>query len=223
VILDWEGYRRLVMQGFGHPLSRLPQPWRHIVDWAVTIGAAILFVLTFEAQVALPFSIPSSSMENTLNCASPGDGCRGSTDDRVLVLRLEYDFEAPQRGQIVVFTAPASASKCAMGDGGTTFVKRIIGLPGETVREDHRAFIWIREPGATTFTKLKEPYVAPAYRRADRDFLDKTWHVPAGAYFMLGDNRANSCDSRTWGFVPRANLIGPVVFRYWPPGRIGAP
>jgi len=211
------------MRELRHPLRRLPRPWRRVIDWALTFGFAVAFVLTFEAQVALPYRIPSSSMENTLNCAEPGDGCRGSTDDRVLVLRLEYDFEPPQRQDMVVFTAPASASKCGPGDGGTAFVKRIIGLPGETVHEDGRGFISVRVPGATTWTNLNEWYVHPAYRRADYQHFNKTWHVPEGEYFMMGDNRGNSCDSRTWGAVPRGNIIGPVVFRYWPPDRIGSP
>jgi len=211
------------MRGVIHPLSRLPQPWRRVADWFLTIGLAIAFVLTFEANVAQPFRIPSSSMENGLNCAKPAYGCRGSSDDRVLALRLEYDFESPQRGQIVVFTAPRTAAKCAAGDGGTTFVKRIIGLPGETVREDGHGFIWIREPGTAKWTELREPYVDPAYRRSDAEHFDKTWHVPEGEYFMMGDNRGGSCDSRTWGAVPRGNLIGPAVFRYWPPDRIGFP
>jgi signal peptidase I len=211
------------MRGVPHPLRRVPQPWRRLLDWGLTIGFAIVFVLAFEAGVARPYRIPSSSMENGLNCAKPGLGCKGTSDDRVLVLSLEYDFEAPQRGQIVVFTAPATASRCAPGDGGTTFVKRIIGLPGETVHEDNHGFIWIRSPGGTDWSRLNESYVERAYRLADTEHFDKTWHVPEGKYFMMGDNRHMSCDSRTWGAVPRGNLIGPVVFRYWPPDRIGAP
>lgn len=204
-----------------HPFRRLPDPWRKIVDWLATITVAILFVLAFEAEVAKPYRIPSASMEKTLHCASPEPGCLGSTSDRVLVNRLAYVFGDPQRGQIVVFTAPPRANECGTGDAGTTFVKRLIGLPGETVREDDHGFIWIRRPGATAWTKLPEPYLSAQYRLADTSDFGKTWpKVPAGEYFMLGDNRASSCDSRTWGAVPRSSLIGPVIFTYWPPGRM---
>src|SRR5581483_6372095 len=152
------GYPRGAV-GF-HPLSRLPQPWRRILDWVVTIGAAILFVLAFETEVAKPYRIPSSSMERTLLCAKPGTGCTGSVNDRVLVNRLAYDFGSPQRGQIVVFHAPAAANRCEQGDAGSTFVKRLVGLPGETVREDGSGFLWVRRPGSTAWTKLPERYLS---------------------------------------------------------------
>jgi signal peptidase I len=203
-----------------HPLSRLPSPWRKIVDWIVTLAVAIGFVLAFEAEVAKPYRIPSASMEKTLHCAKPGPGCSGSTSDRVLVDRLAYDFGSPQRGQIVVFTAPLKADLCDDGDGRTTFVKRLIGLPGETVREDRLGFIWIREPGRTGWTRLSEPYLPARTRLADTAYFGRTWHVPKGEYFMLGDNRPDSCDSRKWGSVPRSSLIGPVILTYWPPSRI---
>ena len=201
-------------------VSRLPDPWRRIVDWAVTLAVAIGCVLAFEAEVAKPYRIPTSSMERTLHCARPGDGCEAAMSDRVLVNRLAYDFASPQRGQIAVFKAPAKANRCGQGDAGTTFVKRLIGLPGETVREDAHGFIWIRQSGASTWTKLAEPYVSPAARRADTTYFGRTWRVPSGEYFMLGDNRPGSCDSRKWGSVPRSGLVGPVIFTYWPPGRI---
>ncbi len=201
-------------------MNRLPDPWRKIVDWVVTLAVAIGFVLAFEAEVAKPYRIPSSSMEGTLHCARPQAGCEASTSDRVLVNRLAYDFGSPQRGQIVVFTAPPKANRCEPGDAGTTFVKRLIGLPGETVREDGKGFIWVRRPDTRTWTKLAEPYLSAQSRLADRTHVDHTWKVPQGEYFMLGDNRANSCDSRTWGSVPRADLVGPVIFTYWPPNRL---
>jgi signal peptidase I len=201
-------------------VNRLPDPWRKIADWILTLIVAIGFVLAFEAEVAKPYRIPTSSMERTLLCARPGFGCTASMSDRVLVNRLAYDFGSPQRGQIVVFTAPPKANLCQRGEAGTSFVKRLIGLPGESVREDGQGFIWIRRRGAKTWTKLAEPYVSKRSRLADRKDFDQTWRVPQGEYFMLGDNRANSCDSRTWGSVPRANLIGPVIFTYWPPDRI---
>lgn len=202
----------LLMRLLDRAQSRLPQPYRTIVDWLVTIGAAIVVVLVFEAEVAKPYRIPSSSMEPTLHCAQPAQGCRGTSDDRVIALRLAYDFESPARGQMVVFKTPAAASKCGGQDGGTTFVKRLIGLPGDHVRERHGS-IFINGKA------LSEPYVTPA----ERDHESGSWYVPKGRYFFLGDNRSDSCDSRVWGTVPRADLIGPVIFRYWPPDRIGLP
>ena len=193
----------------GRLLNGIPQPWRKLLDWLLTLSVAIAFVLVFEAEVAKPYRIPSSSMEKTLNCARPGPFCLGAQNDRVIVNRLAYDFGSPERGQIVVFRAPPGASRCQEGDGGTIFVKRLIGLPGETVRE-RNGFISIDG------RPLREPYVDPTLR----DHGSGTWHVPKGEYFFLGDDRAHSCDSRVWGPVPRANLVGPVIFTYWPPNRI---
>lgn len=203
-----------------HPLSRLPAPWSKILDWVVTLVVAVGFVLVFEAEVAKPFRIPSASMEPYLQCGRPAAGCTGSTSDRVLVNRLAYRFGSPQRGQVVVFAAPANANLCGADDAGTTFVKRLIGLPGERVREDDHGFIWIRRPGATAWTKPPEPYLSRETRLADSSHFGQTWPVPEGSYFMVGDNRPDSCDSRRWGPVPRSSLIGPVILTYWPPGRI---
>jgi hypothetical protein len=79
---------------------------RKILDWVVTIGVALVFVLVFESEVAKPYRIPSSSMEPTLHCAKPGDWCEGRFNDRVIANRLAYRFTNPHRGQIVVFHAP---------------------------------------------------------------------------------------------------------------------
>ena len=205
------------------PLARLfpglPRGVRVVLDWVLTIAGAILIVLALKQWVVNPYRIPSSSMEPTLNCAKPAVGCLGDSSDRVLACRICLDFGPPARGDIVVFNTPSEAAlKC--GEGGT-FVKRVIGLPGETVREDDHGFIWIRGPDSKTWVKLKEPYLTRQRRLADSAHFGQTWHVPKGEYFMMGDNRAESCDSRSWGSVPRNKLIGIVFFVYWPPDRIG--
>jgi signal peptidase I len=180
---------------------------RKILDWVLTLLIAAAFVLVFEAEVAKPYRIPSSSMEPTLHCARPGAWCEGEFSDRVLVNRLAYRFGSPKRGDIVVFTAPpAAAADC--GEGGT-YVKRLIGLPGETVSEKKGVISINGKPLVEHYTlDVKE------------DATTGTWHVPKGHYFFVGDDRPHSCDSRTWGTVPRANLIGPILVTYWPPSRL---
>jgi signal peptidase I len=190
-------------------LSRFPRPVRTAIDWALTLLVAVAVVLVFEAEVAKPYEIPTSSMEPTLHCARPGKGCRGTFSDRVLVNRLAYRFRGPRRGDVVVFEAPTKAlARC--GAGGA-YVKRIVGLPGETVR--------LADGDVSIDGK---PLDDNAYirSRAQRGVASGSWKVPAGRYFLLGDNRIDSCDSRTWGSVARSSLIGPVVATYWPPERI---
>jgi signal peptidase I len=188
--------------------QRLPGPVRTAVDWAVTIGFAVAVVLTVKVEVANPYRIPSASMEPTLRCARPAAGCDASFSDRVIANRLAYRFHDPHRGDIVVFEAPEQAAVQCNEAG--TFVKRIIGLPGEVVSERNGVIMIDGSP-------LDEPYVDP-HRR---DSTTRTWpRVPAGEYFVMGDNRAASCDSREWGTVPRRNLIGPVLLTYWPLHRI---
>jgi signal peptidase I len=192
--------------------SRIPRPWRTVVDWVVTLALAAGFVLAFEAEVAKPYRIPSSSMEPTLHCARPGTWCRGRFDDRVVANRLAYRFADPKRGQIVVFEAPPAADRCEEGDGGSTFVKRLIGLPGERVSER----------GGVVYVdgrRLPEPYLDGA----NRDRRTQSWPtIGNDQYFFMGDNRVHSCDSRDWGTVPRRSLIGPVMLTYWPPNRLAA-
>ena len=96
-------------------------------------------------------------------------------------------------------------------------MKRIVGLPKEHVRIRVRSGVgYVYVDGKP----LDEPYVENDRRDVG---AEDTYRVPAGQYFVMGDNRSQSCDSRVWGSVPRANLVGPVVARYWPPDRIGAP
>ena len=192
-------------------LSRFPRPVRTAIDWGLTLAVAVALVLIFEAEVAKPYRIPTSSMEPTLHCARPTDGCLGSFSDRVLANRLAYRFRDPRRGEIVVFEAPAAAAhRCGGGEGGT-FVKRIVGLPGETVTIDHGRVAIDGRP-------LDESaYIRSAAQRGDDSGV---WKVARDRYFMLGDNRTMSCDSRAWGSVPRKSLVGPVVATYWPPPRV---
>jgi signal peptidase I len=181
-----------------------------VIDWVVTIVVAVGAVLAIKAWVVNPYRIPSSSMEPTLHCAQPGSGCEARFSDRVLANRFIYHFRDPHRQEIVVFKTPPAAERCENGAGGETFVKRIIGLPGDTVEErDGRVFV--------NDKRLDEPYVSAN----ERDTTTDKWVVGSGTYFMMGDNRASSCDSRSWGSVPRENLIGPVFAVYWPPQRIG--
>jgi signal peptidase I len=195
------------------PLGRLfpglPRGVRVVLDWVLTIVGAIVIVFGLKMWVVNPYRIPSSSMEPTLHCARPAPGCEAGFSDRVLANRFIYHFRNPKRGEIIVFNTPPEA-KIRCGAGGT-FVKRLIGLPGETVSE-RDGFVYING------VELNEPYIAADRRDHEPP---RTWNkIPKGYYFFMGDNRAQSCDSRVWGPVPRKNLIGEVFFVYWPPNRI---
>jgi signal peptidase I len=189
---------------------RLPRGWRIAIDWVVTIVGAIAIVLAIKAWVVNPYRIPSSSMEPTLHCARPASGCEARFSDRVLANRFIYHFRQPHRGDIIVFkTPPLAKERC--GAGGT-FVKRLVGLPGETWQEKN-GYVYINGQ------KLVEPYIKPDRRDTGTSYPPRK--IPDGMYFMMGDNRTQSCDSREWGPVPRGNLIGEVFAVYWPPNRIG--
>jgi len=197
-----------VKDPLGRLFPNLPHGVRVLLDWVITIVGAVVIVFLIKWYVVNPYRIPSSSMEPALHCARPGPGCEARFSDRVLANRLIYHFRDPHRGEIVVFTTPALA-KVKCGAGGT-FVKRVIGLPGET---------WAEKNG-TVFINgkaLKERYI----KFDRRDFqTHPELKIPAKSYFMMGDNRAQSCDSRVWGTVPRKNIIGEVFMTYWPPNRI---
>lgn len=176
----------------------------------MTLLVAVLFVLVFEAEVAKPYRIPSASMEPTLHCARPAEGCRAARSDRVIADRLAYRLHGPRRGDIVVFTAPSAAARQCQAGG--TFVKRVVGLPGERLSSQNGRVLVDGRP-------LDEF----AYLRAGIATSLVATTVPRGAYFVMGDNRGDSCDSRAWGSVPRRNVIGRVDLTYWPPTRLGLP
>lgn len=157
-----------------------------------TVFYALILAMLLRTFVIQAFWIPSGSMIPTLE---PGD--------RVLVLKFWYALPSvePERGQIVVFRYPVDPTR--------DFVKRIIGMPGDDVEiRDGRVFVNRRE--------IAEPYVL----HPDNFTMDEQ-KVPPGKYFCLGDNRSNSQDSRYWGYVPRDNIKGPAVIRYWPLSRLG--
>ena len=126
----------------------------------------------------------------------------------MLACRFCYRFRSPHRGDIVVFNTPPTAEdRC--GEGGV-FVKRLIGLPGERVSYDGSRL------------RINDKLVRGAVRQA-RARAAARWACGScrrASYFMMGDNRSQSCDSRSWGPVPRKNLIGPVFATYWPLTRI---
>lgn len=192
------------------PLERLglSHGTRVALDWILTIAGAVAIVFALKLWVVNPYRIPSSSMEPTLHCAKPGSGCLAHFSDRVLANRFIYHFRDPKRGEIIVFKTPPATERS--GCGGGTFVKRLIGLPGDRW-EERNGYVYIDSK------RLNEPYVKPD--RRDHD-THKPILIPKGQYFFMGDNRASSCDSRVWGTVPRKNLIGEVFFTYWPPTRI---
>ena len=168
------------------------------IGLAFVLAAVGLFSAGCGGAKTQDYKVPSSSMEPTLNCAQPTPGCLGTTADHVLA----QVGKPVERGDIVVFNAPHAAAN-ACGEAGT-FIKRVVGLPGETVGEDSQGFISIDGE------RLSEPYVSAAARRQDIH-TGQNWKVPAGDYFVLGDNRPQSCDSRSWGGVPSNEIIGPVV------------
>lgn len=189
----------------------------------IALGLAVL-IKTFLVQA---FFIPSESMEPTLH------GCTGCSGDRVLVNRLVYRFREPRRGEVVVFTKPRgtadtrSLSKKVIdflteGFGVSQpsdkdFIKRIIALPNETI-EMKKTVVTITRTDGKKFT-LDEPYIATR-NRDDRPF--GPFKVPDGRYFMMGDNRSHSGDSRfDLGTIPRGEIVGKAFVKIWPPGRMG--
>jgi signal peptidase I len=175
---------------------------RALLALAVLVFAALVVFFVGYAKL---YRIPSAAMEPTLRCAA-GPRCSGKTDDRVLAIRFRWPFRGVSRGDIVAFhTTPRADATC--GSGGI-FVKRVIALPGETFAERDGVVYVDGKRLAERYVKLPE----------HETFARRL--VPNGSYFLLGDARSQSCDSRVFGPVPRKNLIARVVATYWPPTRL---
>ena len=154
---------------------------REIVE-TVALTILIFLVIRFVIQ---SYHVEGASMQTTL-----------TSDNFVIVNKVSYLFHAPQRGDVIVFHYPLDTTR--------DFIKRVIGLPGDTITVD-----------STTVTVngvlLKEPYV-----KAPFNPIANKWVIPANEYFVMGDNRQVSDDSRDWGCVPKDFIVGKAVAVYWP-------
>jgi signal peptidase I len=180
--------------------------------WAIELGVvvlvAVVVAILLRTFVVATYSIPSGSMEPTLQVG-----------DRIVVDKLSYHLHGVDRGNIIVFSTPPKED-CA-GPPVSDLVKRVIGLPGETISlSDGRVYIngrYLPEPwlpqGAQNVTN-PGPSVA-AYS------LHHPYRIPTGYVYVMGDNRTFSCDSRYWGPVQESTIVGKVDLRIWPLSRLG--
>lgn len=176
--------------------SELPRPRLKTPNMLMEIISTLIFIIavTVLFDLAIPRSlVDGHSMEPTFH-----------GEDRLVVSRVHYLLGEPQRGDILVFNS-LEADRVML-------IKRVIGLPGETVEMRGQA-IYINGE-ALDESYIKEPC------RINR-CSDDTWELAAGEYFMMGDNRNNSRDSRRFGPVPLNKIVGQVVFRYWPLASAG--
>ncbi|HMM49278.1 MAG TPA: signal peptidase I [Miltoncostaeaceae bacterium] len=175
---------------------------RLIRDVVLPVAVAIALAFVIQAAVAKPYEIPTPSMVPTIKA-----------NDRIIANRVIYRFRDVAHGDIIVFQ-PTEAARASCGepvDSRIPFVKRVIGLPGDTVEV-------VRDgPTLVNGTPLVVDNAGPnPVQDGGRD--RRTFRVPAGTLFVLGDNRPNSCDSHQWSdpFVPLGNVIGQAEVIYWP-------
>lgn len=167
-------------------------PFRGVLDLLYDLVIAVVTCLLLIAYVVQAFKVQGSSMVSQLH-----DG------ERILVNKFIYRFEPIERGDVVVFWYP--------DDPDVSFIKRVIGRPGDVVEIRHGV---VHVNG----TALLEPYVAP--ENADGRSMPAQ-RVREGHYFVLGDNRRGSNDSRSWGLVPRRYIYGKAFIRIWPLQKFG--
>ena len=164
------------------------------IEGLKTIGLSAILAFGIRTFVAEARYIPSGSMLPTLEI-----------NDRLIIDKMGYRFGEPERGDIVVFR-PTPALQANFNEA---FIKRVIGLPGETVEVQGGRVYVNSEPLPANYTAEQ-----PNYEWGPEK-------VPEDSYLVLGDNRNNSYDSHYWGYVPRENIIGRAVVRFWPPDRVG--
>jgi signal peptidase I len=160
----------------------------------VAIALAVFFGLRFTIQ---SYTVVQSSMEPSFY--------QGYC---IMVSKVAYHSTGPQRGDVIVFHPPPAAGD----ESSVPFIKRVIGLPGDTV-EVRGGTVSING------TPIDEPYILQEAPRFNTDYGPAV--VPDGEYFVLGDHRNDSNDSRNGWFVPRANIVGKAWFIYWPPSKLG--
>jgi signal peptidase I len=186
--------------------ERTSSPLAVVVELVVIIALALGLTWLVQNFVVKSYRVPTGSMRPTID-----------EGDRVLAARFLSWFSDPERGDVIVFHPPGVGEvpqRGARTEAGVTFVKRVVGLPGETVQAVDGHVLICRAPRVAC-RRLREPYA--------RSFTDDFGpvNVPRDAYFMLGDNRVNSEDSRIWGTLPKRNVIGTAFLRYWSPRRFG--
>lgn len=209
--------------------GRRRRHWRLVVEWGVVIVVALVVAICVRTFVFETFFIPSGSMLPTLKVG-----------DRIVVDKVSYDLHPVHVGDIVVFKRPSSWPR-----EYADLVKRVVGLPGETLWiHGGNVFVdaghcgtgsaactgpTVTAPGSPlAFRELTEAFLPTVDRNVTRAQppdgsynLATPYTVPAGDLFVMGDNRTDSADSRYYGPVPRKDIVGEVVFRYWPLSRFG--
>ena len=173
---------------------------KNLKEWAIIIAVAAVVWFLLTRFVVFTCHVPTPSMVPTIQL-----------EDHIVVDRLFYKMGSLQRGDIIVFKAPEHPG-IEKDKWGELMVKRLIGLPGETV-EWKNGYVWIDGQA------LNEPYVIDPEGRTIGWFGPVT--VPEGSYFVMGDNRENSGDSRSWGVLDQKRVEGRVWIRYWPFDRFG--
>ena len=175
------------------------------VEGAKTVGLSLLLAFGIRTFVAEARYIPSGSMLPTLEI-----------NDRLIIDKISYRFQQPQRGDIVVFSPPQALRNRGFKDD---FIKRIVGLPGERV-EIKSGRVYIDERPLTELYVFNGDETSIETCSGDT-FLAEPQVIPADQYLVLGDNRINSLDGRCWGLVGKDHLVGRAAFRFWPFNRLG--